>query len=434
MSFQQALSGLNAASTQLDAIGNNVANANTIGFKQSRTEFSDVFANSLFGVSATAVGIGAQINSVAQQFTQGNVTSTSNPLDLAISGNGFFRMEETTGQIDYTRDGEFQIDRSGNIVNGSSKLTGYQTDANGVVIPGSLGPLVVNTTSLGAQATTTATLNLNLDSSQATPAIQFPGITVPTSAPDPNSYNYSTQFSAFDSLGNQHAVTLYFVSLGTQTTWNTTPQPLKWEVYAQFDTTTFKSQPPASTDTGAQDLQTLTFNSNGTMDTTTTSPVTFDVNGGSALSNGANDISVKVDLTPSTSFAGASGVNKEVVDGFADGRLTGIDIGTSGLVNARFSNGQTKGIGQVVLVNFANPQGMQNLGGNRWAETFTSGNPLVNKPGTGNAGSIQSAALEDSNVDLTTQLVNMITAQRFYQANAQSIKTQDQVLQTLLNI
>jgi flagellar hook protein FlgE len=425
MSFQQALSGLTAASTQLDAIGNNVANANTIGFKQSRTEFSDVFANSLFGVSATAVGIGAQINSVSQQFTQGNVTSTSNPLDLAISGNGFFRMQETSGAIDYTRDGEFQIDRAGNIVNGRSMLTGYQTDTNGVVIPGSLAPLVVNTTSLGAQATTSANLNLNLDSSQAVPAVAFPGNNIPTSAPDPNSYNYSTQFSAYDSLGNQHAVTLYFVKSST---------PLQWEVYAQFDSTQFQNQPPSTSDVGAQDLQTLTFNSNGTMDTTQTQPVTFDVNNGTPLANGANDLSIQIDLTPSTSFAGASGVNKEVVDGFTDGRLTSLDIDNAGLVNARFSNGQTKAIGQVVLVNFANPQGLSNLGGNRWAETFTSGNPLVNKPGTGNAGNIQSAALEDSNVDLTTQLVNMITAQRFYQANAQSIKTQDQVLQTLLNI
>lgn len=434
MAFQQALSGLSVASKELDTIGNNVSNANTVGFKQSRAQFADVFANSLFGVSATAVGIGAQVTSVAQQFTQGNITSTSNPTDLAISGNGFFRMLEPSsgtisGSVSYTRNGEFQIDRNGFVVNGSSQLTGYPA-TNGVIVPGQPVPLQITTANIGAAPTTSISLIANLDASKLNPTAQtpagpaFPGLTVPTASPDPASYNWSTQMNVFDSLGVTHSVTLYFVSQNPTT-------PLNWDVYAQFDGSQFAAAPTP--------IQTLTFLPDGTMDPTVTT-ATLDASvllgsaAGTPLSNGANDPVITLDLTKSTQFAGAFGINQETVDGYANGTLTGISIDPSGVVDARFSNGQTKAVGQVVLVNFANPQGLQNLGGNRWGESFASGSPTVNAPGSGNVGTIQSAALEDSNVDLTSELVNMITAQRFYQANAQAIKTQDQVLQTLLNI
>jgi len=415
MAFQQALSGLSVASKQLDAIGNNVANASTVGFKQSRAEFSDIFANSLFGVSSTATGIGAQVQDVAQQFTQGNVTSTSNPTDLAISGNGFFRMQSPTGQsVSYTRNGQFQIDNSGFVVNGINRLTGYSANALGAIVPGPPVPIQVNSTNIGAAPTTSVKMIANFNGSAAQPAVAFPGVVVPTATPDPNSYNWSTQVTAYDSLGAAHAVTLYAVKTATA---------LQWNIYAQFDQTTFAAAPPF--------LQQLTFSPNGTLPAATPAS-TLTVTG--PLANGANGLTITTDFTKLTSFSGAFGVNQLTVDGFANGSLTGISVAGDGTVSARFSNGQTKAIGQVVLANFANPQGLQNLGGNQWGQTTVSGTPTVNAPGTGNAGSLQSAALEDSNVDLTTELVHMITAQRFYQANAQAIKTQDQVLQTLLNI
>lgn len=412
MAFQQSLSGLNVATKKLDTIGNNVANGNTVGFKQSRTEFADVFATSLFGVASTAVGIGAQVTGIAQQFTQGNISSTSNPTDLAISGNGFFRMEKN-GQISYSRNGQFQIDRDGFIVNNGLKLTGYVADALGNITPQPPAALQVAATSITAQQTSNIALTANLDATATTPLVNFPSATPPTSTPDPASFNHSTQITVYDSLGASHAVKLYFRKDAAPV--NT------WKVFTQFDNTAIAAAPTA--------FQTLTFNTSGVQ-----SPAPAVLSLAATPTNGAAVMAINMDLTKLTQFAGAFGVSKQTVDGFATGSLTGIATDSKGIVSARFSNGQTKSIGQVVLTNFANPQGLQNLGSNQWGETFTSGTAVVNAPGSGNAGVIQSAALEDSNVDLTAELVNMITAQRFYQANAQSIKTQDQVMQTLLNL
>lgn len=411
MAFQQALSGLNVATKKLDVIGNNVANGSTVGFKQSRAEFSDVFAASAAGVASASVGIGAQITGIAQQFTQGNISSTSNPTDLAIAGNGFFRMQKPgVSTVTYSRNGQFQVDRNGFIVNNGLQLTGYAANPNtGVITPQPPVPLQVTASNVGAQATTSLAMTANVDAGQAVPAVVFPGAT-PT-APDPLSYNHSTQVTVYDSLGAAHALKLYFAK---------TAAPLAWNVFTQFDNTAAAAAP----------FQTLTFTANGVL--TPPPPILpFAV---AAPGNGAAAMSVNVDLTKLTQFAGTFGVSKQNVDGFATGSLTSLATDSAGIVSARFSNGQTKAIGQVVLVNFANPQGLQNLGSNQWGEVTTaSGSPVINAPGSGNAGTIQSAALEDSNVDLTAELVNMITAQRFYQANAQAIKTQDQVIQTLLN-
>ncbi|KZE35265.1 flagellar hook protein FlgE [Crenobacter luteus] len=416
MGFQQGLSGLSAASKQLDVIGNNVANANTVGFKGSRAEFSDIYAASIYGVAATQSGIGAKTVNVTQQFTQGNITTTSNPLDLAIAGNGFFRVDRA-GDVAYMRNGQFQLDRDGYFVNNGFRLTGYQADTDGNIIAGPPVDLKVNAANIGAEPTTSLLFGANLDAKQTAPAVAFPG--ADPANPDPNSVNHSRSVTLYDSLGVSHLLTLYYVKSATD--------PLQWDVYTRFDT-----DPIA---VPATPLTTLTFNNNGTFNSasgaTVPGTVTFNA---PALTNGAAPLVVNVDLSKTTQFAGPFSVNTLTADGYADGTLTGLATTPEGVVEARFSNGQTKVIGQVVLTSFANVQGLKPSGDNRWVESFESGRPKVNTPGSSNVGLIQSAALEDSNVDLTSELVNMITAQRFYQANAQTIKTQDAILQTLINL
>ncbi len=401
MSFQQGLSGLNAAAKNLDVIGNNVANSGTVGFKQSQTQFADVYANSLTGAGGSQVGIGVQLATVAQQFTQGNITSTNNPLDIAINGGGFFRMD-TNGEINYQRNGQFQLDRNGYIVSSSgSYLTGYTANASGVLSTGAPAPLFINTTDLPPQVTGDITSVLNLDSTKsALPAAGF-------NMNDPTTFHNSTSVSIYDSLGNAHTLQTYYVKTAAGA----------WSVFGSVDGA-------ASTAVG-----TLNFGTDGAL--TTAMPLTTSV---AVTTGAATPFNVNIDFTGTTQFGSAFSVNKLTQDGYTSGRLAGFSVGDDGVIQGRYTNGQSAVLGQVVLASFANPNGLQPLGNNMWAETATSGAPLVGPPDTGSLGVLQSSAVEDSNVDLTAELVNMITAQRVYQANAQTIKAQDAVLQTLVNL
>lgn len=406
MSFQQGLSGLNAASKTLEVIGNNVSNANTVGFKQSRAEFADVFANSLTGSGASQIGIGTKISNVAQQFTQGNVTSTNNSLDFAINGGGFFRMSDN-GAITYSRNGQFQMDKFGYIVNSDNKrLTGYTADAAGVLSTGAPTEININTADLQPTATTEVVGLVNLDSrNTALTAAAFD----PT---DPTTYHNSSAVTSYDSLGNAHTVQSFFVKTA----------PGVWNVYTTADGVSTTALPAPTA--------TLTFGGTGTAPTSV--PATPTVN--FTPTTGASAVSMTLDLSGSTQFGSNFSVNALSQDGYSSGRLASFTTGADGTISGRYTNGQSKVLGQVVLASFVNPNGLQSLGGNAWTETSTSGTPLVGAPNTGNLGVLQSSAVEDSNVDLTAELVNMITAQRVYQANAQTIKTQDQVLQTLVNL
>ena len=406
MSFQQGLSGLNAASKTLEVIGNNVSNANTVGFKQSRAEFADVFANSLTGSGASQIGIGTKIAAVAQQFTQGNVTSTNNSLDFAINGGGFFRMSDN-GAITYSRNGQFQMDKFGYIVNSENKrLTGYTADAAGVLSTGAPAEININTADLQPTATTEVVGLVNLDSRNT--ALTAAGFD-PT---DPTTYHNSSAVTAYDSLGNAHTVQSFFVKTA----------PGVWNVYTTADGVSTTALPAPTA--------TLTFGGTGTAPTSV--PATPTVN--FTPTTGASAVSMTLDLSGSTQFGSNFSVNALSQDGYSSGRLASFTTGADGTISGRYTNGQSKVLGQVVLASFVNPNGLQSLGGNAWTETSTSGTPLVGAPNTGNLGVLQSNAVEDSNVDLTAELVNMITAQRVYQANAQTIKTQDQVLQTLVNL
>jgi flagellar hook protein FlgE len=406
MSFQQGLSGLNASSKSLEIIGNNVANANTVGFKQSQAIFSDVFANSLTGTGASQIGIGTKLARVQQQFTQGNISNSNNPLDVAINGQGFFRMADVSGAVTYSRNGQFQLDKDGFIVNADNKiLTGYTADASGVLSTGSPQNLSINTSDLAPRVTENVDALVNLDSRNGT--LTAAGFD-PT---DPTTYHNSSSISVFDSLGNSHTLQSFYVKTA----------PGTWNVYTTVDGVT-----PALPATPAT---TLVFGPTGVSPTGATATVNIPVTTGAAT-----PFPVTLDYGLSTQFGSNFSVNSLSQDGFTSGRLASFNVGGDGTILGRYTNGQSNVLGQVVLANFTNPNGLQSLGNNAWAESSTSGPSLVGPPNTGSLGVLQSAAVEDSNVDLTAELVNMITAQRVYQANAQTIKTQDQVLQTLVNL
>jgi len=652
MSFQQALSGLNVSSKALEAIGNNVANANTVGYKASNVQFADVFASSLSGGGAGQVGIGASVAGIAQQFTQGNITTSNNPLDLAINGNGMFRLQTgpTSGTVSYTRNGQYSVDKDGYIVNPSGQyLTGYAADATGAIVPGNFVALQMNTSNIPPATTKASQVLLNLDSRStaptsgatrgtltgvssiatsnnvvatgsntfditvdgvvrtnvsvpagtytnaslatamttainsafggaaavdvtltatnqllitsrsqgtvgsqgagstvsitnvrgglnlvggttgidgtnhatltatnplpasltitagvndtltltvdgnvktytisalgspytpatfetalntafASPSPALPAVTAPVasrnasnvltitsgtaggatqiSAPSGNiagvnlggldtlqgstalagvdtfnasntlTYTASTAQTVYDTKGNPHNLTMYFVKTSQLTPYSS------WQIYTTLDNAQQTGPLLMNfTDTGTlHDVAGLT---NNQLTQTYT------------LTNGAQPLNFTVDFTGTTEYGIAFGVNQLIQDGYTSGRLSGLSVGGDGVVQGRYSNGKSRNMGQLVLANFNNPNGLNSLGGNLWAETAESGQPIPGTPGQGSLGAIQAGSVEEANVDLTAELVNMITQQRVYQANAQTIKTMDQVLQTLVNM
>lgn len=439
MGFQQGLSGLNASSKNLDVVGNNIANANTVGFKQSRAEFADIYA-STFASSSNVAGIGTRIKDIAQQYGQGNVETTSNPLDVAITGNGFFRMQSAAGSISYSRNGQFQLDNTGFIVNNGQYLTGWPVSATtGALIKGGTPqPLQVTVGNIGARATggsgtanagLSLTTNLNASSPVISRAASPAGVG-PLSISDPATYTSTTTATVYDAQGVSHNLSFYFTKVAAN----------QWEVQTSFDGGT-----PTPTGAGGTNGY-LMFTGNGALDATTvpndplTGTAASNVSGFTfsttlTAPNGATSpFTFAVTFPKSTQFGSPFDVTALTQDGYADGTITGLSIGSDGVVVGNYSNGQTKNIGQIVLASFENNQGLQPLGDNRWSSTFASGQPIIGDPNTGNLGSLQSSAVEDSNVDLTNELVNLITAQRNYQANAQTIKAQDTILQTIVNL
>jgi len=413
MGFEQALSGLTAASQNLDTIGNNIANASTIGFKDVRAEFADVYASSLWGASSTQIGIGTAVAAVTPEFTQGNITTTGNPLDVAINGGGFFR-EVKNGIVSYSRDGQFSLDANGFIVSpGGNQITGYPANAAGTISSAPPVPLSLSQSPVPPSATTTASVSLNLNAA-STPI----PVTTPFSAANSSSYNSSTSMTVYDTQGNSHTVSLYFVNTASN----------NWSVYATADGT----QVPGAGGAGTA-LGTLAFNGSGTLTpaTNVAMPVSM------TITNGANSplkFPVNFPVASTSQYGVPFSVSANTQDGYATGQLAGFSIGADGVISGRYTNGQTRAQGQIALASFTNPQGLIAQGGNQFSESAASGAPVVGAPGSGSMGAVQSGALESSTVDLTTELVNMITAQRVYQANAETVKTQDQVQQTLMNL
>jgi flagellar hook protein FlgE len=404
MPFRIALSGLNASQADLNVTANNIANTQTNGFKGSRTEFADLFAVSLQGTSNNASGNGVRVAAVTQQFAQGNIEFTDSNLDLAISGSGMFILSDS-GALAYSRAGAFQMNRDGYVVNSNQqRLQVYPPLAAGGFNTGGLADLRLVSTDSAPSATSNVEYVLNLPANAAVPPI---AVFDPN---DPNSFNQATSLTLFDSLGATHTGTMYF---------NKTANPNEWQARLYIDGTAVG---------GAQTLQ---YSNTGLLTAPVGGQVPFPAY---TPTTGAAPMTVNVDLAQSTQFGGNFSVNSVSQDGFTTGRLIGIDIDETGIVQARFTNGNSQPLGQVAIANFANPQGLQQLGNTQWAETFSSGQALRGQAGNSGFGLVQSGALEGANVDVTEQLVQMITAQRNFQANAQMISTADSITQTIINL
>ena len=407
MTFRIALSGLNAATSALDVTANNIANANTTGFKQSRTEFADVYATAYGSIGSLDTGEGVRLASVSQLFTQGNIDFTGNALDLAINGNGFFVMNDDGANV-YSRAGAFSVDRDGYLVNvNGQRLQAYPAlDPQGNNFStAALGDLRLNAADAEPNASTKAEVALNL---QADSEELGPGA---IDTADPASYNYSTSMTVYDSLGQAHTAALYFRKTDTVTR--------NWDVRLVVD----------GDDTQTTTAQSLTFDQNGQL--SAAMPLNF---GSYDPGNGASLVNLDIDFTNSTQFGNDFGVTALHQDGFATGRLSGLDIDPSGVLLARYSNGQATAMGKIALANFTNPQGLSPLGDSTWGDSFSAGDRKMGEPGAGNFGFLQSGALEASNVEITAELVNLINAQRSFQANAQVISTSDSITQTIMNI
>ena len=432
MSFNTALTGLNAAQADLNVISHNVANVSTTGFKGSRAEFADVYAVSAFGSSSTAIGSGVVLSNVAQQFTQGNLEFTDNALDLAISGNGFFAMapNKLSGEVLYTRAGAFGIDNEGFIVNSSGQyLRTFPVNADGTISSTALSsstPVQLPATSGTPKATENLTLAVNLPSTANDISA---AITIdPT---NPTTYTNSTSATVYDSLGNQHIMSVYYQKTdAASNTWNV-------DVYIDEP----QIGPPATTQTqlnlagpAVLVFDPLAGGALSTIDGVAVPPssVGYDIltlNSGAAVPQ-----TIALDYLGTTQNSASFTVNQLTQDGFTTGQLSGLDISDDGLIRASYTNGQFESLGKIARAKFANDQGLKQIGNTAWKETIDSGQVIAGEAGTGTFGLIQSGALESSNIDLTKQLVGLITAQRNFQANSKAIETNNAITQTIINL
>ncbi|NYH14260.1 flagellar hook protein FlgE [Paraburkholderia bryophila] len=411
MSYQTGLSGLSAASTDLDVIGNNIANANTVGFKSSTAQFADMYANAVATAVNNQVGIGTRLSTVEQNFANGTFTDTNQPLDIAINGNGFFQLSNG-GSVVYSRNGVFHMDKSGAIENAQGQqLMGYSPGPNGEMNTGSVGPIVISTANVPPVATKSIAAAFNLNSADPVPS------KAPFDPSDSTTFSYSQPVPIYDSLGGAQTVSLYFVKKAMGS----------YEVYATSGSSLTPVGPNPAGDLGA-----ITFDNSGRLTSPGASSLSFTIPNGA--DGGATTQSLSLDLTGTTQYGGKNGVISLEPDGNSSGQLTSFSVGPDGVLTGAFSNGATLALGQVVLATFKNPNGLVNLGNNAYAQTSESGVAQISTPGSTNHGVLQGGETEDSNVDLTAELVHLITAQRDYQANAQTIKTQQTVDQTLINI
>lgn len=444
MSFNIGLSGLYAANKQLDVTGNNIANVATAGFKSSRAEFEDVYSATRLGSGSKVIGNGVRLANVSQQFTQGDINNTGNVLDMGINGSGFFTMSNN-GSVSYTRAGTFKVDNAGYITNTdyTSRLQGYGVDANGKIINGVLTDLKIDTSNLAPKSSSLVTSSINLNSTA--PVIDD---TVAAGKFDPSKLEtYTKNFSTpiYDTQGNSHVMDQYVVKTGENT----------WKVYTLVDG---RNPDAAGSDPTKVDpvASTLTFDSSGNLTQVSTpstlpppnpNPIissdlkltgwvpgkvvngTFTPNGASA-----NPAGITISMAKTTQYNADTARSIPTQDGYATGQITNLTIDGTGTLFANFSNNQSKAIGQVALASFTNEQGLQAIGGTSWKETFASGIPGYDAPETGTLGSIASNSLEESNVNLTNELVDLIKGQSNYQANAKTISTQSTIMQTIIQM
>ncbi|MCP3021678.1 flagellar hook protein FlgE [Cupriavidus basilensis] len=415
MGFGQGVSGINAAAANLDVIGNNIANANTVGYKQSTAQFADVYAG-------TKIGLGTSVNSVVQSFSQGNIESSGSSLDVAITnGMGFYRMVSSDGSVFYSRNGQFQKQADGRLTNAQGlQLTGYPAGVagGGGVKP---QPLVISNAQMQPKATSTTSAQFNLNSGSTVPATAF--VSTPAALPTQSMFNYSTGITVYDSLGNAQQLTAYFSKQAAGP--GTAAGGSDWQMNITDAAGNLVSGPA-----GAPAPIALQFSSSGLLTSPTPAALaSFTL----PAANGAAALTSTIDLSGTTQFGAANDTKSLTQNGYTSGSLLGFAMQQDGTILGSYSNQQTQSLGQVVLAGFGNVQGLQPQGNNVWSATGSSGQELIATPG-GSLGQLKSNAVEDSNVDLSGQLVNLIVAQRNYQANAQTIKAQDTVMQTLVNL
>jgi flagellar hook protein FlgE len=408
MSLSTELSGVQAAQTDIDTIGNNIANVNTTGFKASVADFADLYGSA----AQTAPGQGVFTASLAQSYTEGTVSQTGNPLDVAISGNGFFQLQTASGIV-YSRDGAFQIDKDGHLVNsvGDMVMGFAPPPAGGGASVGQLQPIQISSANIAASATSKLTIAVNLPSTDA--AINT--TTTPFSTSNPKSYDESTTTSVYDSLGTNLSLTTYFTRVSGS------GSPNQWQTHYSLT-----NSAGALIASGAG--PTLIFNSSGQL---VSGSGTIAV---SRLPDGAAPLNIALNFTGSSLSNLPFGVNSVSNDGSGGGAFTGVQIAANGAVTGQYSNGATRVFGTIALANFADPQGLVPLTGNVWAASIASSPATTGMPATAGLGQLEPGALEGSNVDLSTQLVNLIVAQQAYQANVQGINVEQQNLQRLLTI
>jgi flagellar hook protein FlgE len=449
MSFNIGLSGLYAANKQLDVTGNNIANVNTTGFKSSRAEFADVYAGAnRLGVGKNQVGNGVRLAAISQQFSQGDVNNTGNVLDMGIQGQGFFVLSDNGARV-YTRAGAFQNSKDNYVITSDGlRLQGYAADENGNIKRGVLTDLKIDTSSLAPKATTLIDQGINLNS-EAT-IIPLPGATPagPTFDPaDDTTYTKSFPTKVYDSQGNEHTMEQFYRKTGTN----------QWTMYTLVD-----GRNPMDPTSTAPLEATMTFNSDGSVASMATDPAsippgapanaewavtnnTFTLKGwipaakdaaGNWASNGSaeNANGMRLSMNSTSSYNTETARMSQSQDGYATGILSSLSIDSTGVMFASFSNQQSRAIGQVALASFANEQGLQQIGGTRWTETYSSGIPGIDSPKTGTLGSVESNSLEASNVNLTQELVELIKAQSNYQANAKTISTESTIMQTIIQM
>ncbi len=470
MAFTTALSGLAAATNNLSVTGNNIANANTTGFKRSRSEFADVYAASFGGVSSITPGSGVRVATVAQQFNQGNLDITSNNLDLAISGEGFFVLGEEIGNTNskiYTRSGEFKLNKDSVVVNNQGNpLLVYAPNVGGGFSTGVMTEISLEGQQGEPVATTEVTMKVNLDASQpslaagaSNPAAgaALPAGSNPANAPaiaagnvdtaafigfdptDSTTYTAQTSVTSYDSLGVSHTQTTYFIA------GDPVASGREWAVFNYIDgnpvgVPSGTAVAPSTLVAGGTGAlagltadhvgQTLVFDNLGQLTPATSGLVSLNT----YTIPSAADLTVQMDYANSTQYSSNFSVEDLAQNGLPTGELTSIDIDGDGIVFARFSNGASEALGKVALTRFPNPQGMTKLGDTTWAQSSASGEPIPGEAGGNNFGIIQSGSLESSNVDLASQLVNLIIAQQTYQANSETISTENQIIQSILNI
>lgn len=438
MSFNIGLSGLYAASKQLDVTGNNIANVATTGFKSSRAEFEDVYSASKLGVGSKTVGNGVRLAAVSQQFGQGDVNNTGNVLDMAVQGQGYFILSDN-GSLSYTRAGAFQTNKDNYVVTSDGlRLQGYAADENGTILKAGLTDLKIDTSALAPKSTSLIDQEINLNSSAASIPLPTDTPAGPTFVPTDET-TYSKKFSTeiYDSQGNKHVMEQYY----RKTDQN------EWTMYTLID-----GRNPQDPTLTTPLVGTMNFKSSGAIDTMTGSvapddsfavvnnvftvkgwiPSAYNATTGTWVPNGSegNADGIRLDMNSTTSYNTETARTSQGQDGYATGTLSSLSIDSSGVMFASFSNQQSRAIGQLAIASFANEQGLEQQGGTRWKQTYNSGIPGIDVPKTGTLGSIASNSLEESNVNLTQELVELVKAQSNYQANAKTISTQSSIMQT----